>query len=307
MRRPKKRSTPKAITPVWAAQRIGLETQKDLLLIRGWGCILSALETRKIEPGRISELDILQGFRRYALRNLGKGQTTGDAGVYQFADATDDEKLIAFCGEFGPVYGEVRSKRYEDDDTYTLTVAQDLERLRDEQKRFAATVRLIQQVNKSAQADRSIMLQAMQDTQMYQPETLSDVQEIIETLLEPDFSDTPSHQKTAEFLPFAHLAVCGMLNEFPPQLVPAYGGVVELPRMQDEGIRDALYFQLRRDYMAQREIGTCLHCGGHFPVYKHGTQGCSQPCRRALRNQKYWNKSKATINAERREKNAERK
>lgn len=306
MGQPRKRATTKAITPVWA-QRIAVDVREDLLLITGWGCISSPLETREIEPGLSSQLDILERFRRYTLRNLGKRQTAGDAGVYQFADASDDEKLIAFCQEFGPVFGDVRSKRFEDDGTYTLIVSQSLERLRDERKKFAATVKLLQQVNKSGQANRSIMLQAMQDTQMYQAETLSDMQAMIEIPWFPNGADTPHNQKTLEYLPFAHSALCGMLNEFPPQLVPIVGGVLELPRMRNEGIRDALYFQLRRDYMAQREIGTCLHCGSHFPVYKRGTQGCSEPCRRALRNQKYWNKSKATINAERREKNSGRK
>ena len=98
-----------------------------------------------------------------------------------------------------------------------------------------------------------------------------------------------------------------VLNECPPRLIPFEGEVIELATVPDEGIRPAIYNVLRRDYLAQRAIGTCLHCGNHFPVYKRGTQGCSEPCRRALRNQKYWNKSKATINAERRGKGTGRK
>ena len=90
----------RAITPVWA-QRIEVERKKDALLITGWGHIPNPLSPQQVPSEQRSKLDILQGLRRYALRHL--GQPREPAGVYQFADATDDEKLIAFVQEFGPV------------------------------------------------------------------------------------------------------------------------------------------------------------------------------------------------------------
>src|SRR6266849_1285100 len=111
----------RAIVPVWA-QRIEVEKRGDVLVITGWGRISSPIDTRKMEPGRIPQLDILKRFRRYVLSHLNKKGATGDAGVYQFADATDGVKLVAFCQEFGPVWGKVRSRKHEENGTTTLTV-----------------------------------------------------------------------------------------------------------------------------------------------------------------------------------------
>jgi hypothetical protein len=120
------------------------------------------------------------------------------------------------------------------------------------------------------------------------------------------YPEGPTDKKSAALF-WSNLALCTVFNGYPSKLIPYNGEVFEMPEVDDKGIRNAIYWQLRRDYLAQRAIGTCLHCGSHFPVYKRGTQGCSEPCRRALRNQKYWSKSKATINADRREKRIEEK
>ena len=125
--------------------------------------------------------------------------------------------------------------------------------------------------------------------------------------LEDIAKTSPNSTKDADLIPMANQQLCILFNTHPPRLVPVDGEVIELPQVDVTGIRDALYFQLRLDYLAQRTIGTCLNCGGHFTVFKRGTRGCSERCRRALRNQKYWSKSKATINAERREKSTGRK
>jgi hypothetical protein len=288
----------RAIVPVWA-QRIEVEKRRDLLLITGWGHISSPIDTRKIEAGRISQLDLLKRFHRYVLSHLNKKGATADAGVYQFADATDDEKLVAFCQEFGPVWGEVRSRNYEDNGTDTLIVAQGMKRLRKEQRKFAATVRLLQQINRPGKANRSAVFDAMNDLRIIDPKVLSMAWVLSEEIFSSARSDT---EKAAALLPVAHMVFCELLNDVPPKLAPLNGEVVELPYTRDEGIRNALYYPLRRDYLAQREIGTCLHCGGHFAVFKHGARGCSQTCRTALRNQKYWSENRETVNRSRRKK-----
>ena len=124
------------ITPVWA-QQIEVERQGDTLLVTGWGRIPDPFDAKEIAPEHVSQIDIFQRFHRYVLRHLSAKQTTGDAGVYQFADATTDEKLIAFVMEFGPVRGEVHSTKYEENGTSTLTVAQSMNRLWVEQEEFA--------------------------------------------------------------------------------------------------------------------------------------------------------------------------
>jgi len=271
-------------------------------VITGWGRISSPIDTRKMEPGRIPELDILKRFRRYVLSHLNKKGATGDAGVYQFADATDDVKLVAFCQEFGPVWGKVRSRKHEDNGTTTLTVAQGMKQLRREQRKFAATVRLLQQVNQPGKADPAAMMDAMNDLQIVDPKILSWLWVFTELP-----SVRSSTDKAAVVLPSAHFLFCELLNDVPPKLAPLNGEVIELPYTRDEGIRNALYYPLRRDYLAQREIGNCLHCGSHFSVFKRGARACSQTCRTALRNQKYWNENKEIVNRSRRKKRTGRK
>jgi hypothetical protein len=178
-----------------------------------------------------------------------------------------------------------------------------MDRLRDEQEEFAAATRLLQLVNKKRNThtteDCAVMTQAVLD--MGNP--------LFSQLMIGKFlsTDGSTGQKAASILPRAHRALCLILNEYPPKLVPFSDQAIELPVVPDEGIRNAIYWQLRQEYLAQRSIGTCLHCKGHFPIHRRGTQGCSEACRRALRNEKYWNENKDSINRDRQEKRTGRK
>jgi hypothetical protein len=281
----------RVIFPVWA-QRIDVEKQRDTILVTGWGRIASPIDAREVEPGQVSRLDIFQRFHRYFLSQLGEKKAVEDAGVYQFADADNDEKLITFVKEFGPVWGQVRSSKYEENGTCTLTVAQSLRGLRQEQREFAAAAELLRQVNRNSQADSAIIASTMLDIGLP-----AYWQVMTDTFLSTEGSVA---RKTESVLPWARRALCMVLNHYPPRLVPVDGEVIELAGSPDEGIRDAIYYQLRRDFLAQRTIGICLNCGGHFAVHKRGTRGCSESCRRALRNQKYWSKHKKTVNRNRR-------
>jgi hypothetical protein len=291
----------KAIVPVWA-RRIEVEEHGDSLWITGWGHTPNPISTREIGQEHFSQLDILQRFRNYALRHLGQQQLDG-AGVYQFADAHSSESQISFCREFGPIWGEVRSSRYEDNGTYTVTVIQKRSELQEDQERFGAAVRLLQQINQNGKADRMALLSAMQNLGTLDPGVLGTAYFISEVL---PLRKT-NREKVADLLPFAHIALCGLLNDFPRKLFPLDGEVIELPDTRSEGIRDAIYYQLRLDYMAQRTIDTCLNCGGHFPVYRRGSRSCKPSCQRALRNRGYWERHKTSINRTRRKKGTTKK
>lgn len=294
MKQPKLR----VITPVWA-QQIEVKRQGNTLLVTGWGRIPAPVDAQDVRPEQVSKLEIFQRFHNYVLRNLSEKQATEDAGVYQFADATTDEKLIAFVEEFGPVWGKVRSSKYEENGTITLTVAQSMEWLRDEQNQFAAITKILQQVNQNSQADAKIIV-----AQMFEVSWLSGYALALTSNCQ--YPDGPA-DKEAPALFWANRALCMVLNGYPPKLVPYKGEVFEMPDMSEEGIRNAIYWQLRRDYLAQRAIGNCLNCNGHFPIYKRGARACSESCRRALRNQKYWSKKKNTVNRNRRKQRTRRK
>jgi hypothetical protein len=101
-------------------------------------------------------------------------------------------------------------------------------------------------------------------------------------------------------LQYGHHAFCQLLNNFPPALVPALGRQpIELPKIKREGIIDSLYYKLRLDYLAQRQLGVCLNCNGHFPIMRRGARACSEACARALRNRKYWKAHSKTLNKKR--------
>jgi hypothetical protein len=289
------RSKAKAITPVWA-QRIEVERQGDDLLVTGWGHIPSPLSSLRVPEKDHSKLDILQRLRRYALRHLGQHRENPE--VYQFAGATDDDKLIDFVGEFGPMSGEVLEYKPESGGTWTVTVRETLKALRREQRQFLGLVQIVQQVNRNTRADFDTLCHLLADLEIDTTKP-HDFFRMADALLAR--SQTPS--KSADLLPTAHWALCNLFSYHQPRLFPIDGEVIELPDVRPEGIQEALYFQLRHDYLAQREIGTCLHCGGHFPVFRHGTRGCKELCRRALRNNAYWTGHKETINAVRRGKN----
>src|SRR6202034_1738678 len=89
MSRPRQRAEPRAVVPLWA-QRIAVKWQGDSLLIKGWGRV-DGVEA--VNPKDTSTSDLLQRFKRDAIRALRRGTKSKDAGVYRFANADCDEKL----------------------------------------------------------------------------------------------------------------------------------------------------------------------------------------------------------------------
>jgi hypothetical protein len=317
-----------AFTPVWA-QEIEVEDQGDVFLVTGRGHLPGPLDVRAVNPTEISGLDLFARFERYAKRQRTKKHGSTEAGIYQFADASDDKKLLAFIKEHGPVWGEVRSSKYDEDGICSLVVAQDRNRLRRQQEIFAAAVELLRQVNRNAKADLEAIVRAMARISSLPqlPRWLPDDRRIslqLDHLLAADPDDffgpwsliatmllfskkISDREKREAVLSHAHLMLCDLFNRYPPRMVPVRGQPIELPNVTQSGILEALYFKLRLDYQAGRAIGTCLHCGGHFPVLKRGARACGEACRRALRNQKYWEKHSKELNRNRRKHGAERK
>jgi hypothetical protein len=287
-------SSTRVITPVWA-QQIEVERQDDALLITGWGHIPNPLSAQPVPKEKRPKLDILQRLRRYAVRHM--GQSGENADVYQFADATDDEKLMAFAKQFGPVHGEVVECTPERTGHWTLTVKESLESLRHEQKQFALLVRIVQQVNRNEDADFETLARLLTSLEMDPAKSYDLVRQMAPKVMRGYFTTIFS---TADLLPMVHQVLCIFFSHYQPKPFWVDQKVIQLPDVDFTGIRDALYFQLRLDYLAHREIATCLECGHHFPVVRRGTRGCSEACRRALRNARYWDKSKKAINAGRR-------
>jgi hypothetical protein len=91
-------------------------------------------------------------------------------------------------------------------------------------------------------------------------------------------------------LGLGHELIQDALNYFPPILVSADGRVVECPRLSAAGIRPALYYMLRLDYLQGRELAFCADsaCGRVFTVLRMGARWCSPRCSGRNSNRKYW-------------------
>jgi hypothetical protein len=327
-----KRESQRFISPVWA-QIIETETHGDSVLVTGLGHIAGPIAAAEIPPEVIPRLDIFKRLRHYALRQLSTKRGGDTGSVYQFADATDDERLLAFVSEFGPVWGKVVSSPDEDGISRTVAVRQSLKSLRREQEIFSAAVKLLQQLNRNAKADPKEIIFAM--TRIVPP-GMRPPDEFPRSVACPNFvtplppgpatmnypvavrfaalaidlwcSDgVPADDKRPAVISLARQVLCDLLNQHGPVLVPVEGEVIEVPVMPNEGIREALYFQLRRDFLAHRQIGICLNCGSHFPVFRRGSKGCSKACSTALRNRKYWDTHKKSVNRNRRKQDKRRK
>jgi hypothetical protein len=309
-KRARVRTTKRAIVPVWA-QRVEVEKRDGEFLIHGWGHLPYYLNPAHPDA---KSLDFLEQQRRYGLRQLkSRNGDNYDRSPYQFADAADDDKLENFMSTFGPVWGEVEKVQNEEGTgSFTATVRQNLEELRREQKVFAATVSLIGEVNKKRphidpkKLGRLLVQIAFPDQLMAKllsdPGAQLDMDKLAamrvpndseqEFLLKltalaavPQFTGKSPDKQTV--IGVAHAVLCQLFNLHPLMLVPVSEQPIELPVIATKGIREALYYTLRLDYLAQRAIGTCLDCRGHFPVSRRGQKGCSELCRRRLRNKRY--------------------
>ena len=91
-----------------------------------------------------------------------------------------------------------------------------------------------------------------------------------------EYADMQAVARFLEALVAAVLArqvLCDLLNRHSPVLVPVEREVIELLATPNEGTVGALYFQLRRDFLANRQIGIYLNCRSQFSVLRYGTKG----------------------------------
>jgi hypothetical protein len=284
------------------------------------------VEAGMVKAEQFPKWDLLEQFRRDTLRHLSNRSGATEAGIYQFADATDDQKLLAFVGKFGPIWGRVMEMQTDGlFKAQTIIVQQELAHLRWQRAKYTAAVRLLKQVNRSGRANPKEMTLAMMGIYPVPwgfmpkngvPEAIAKLAVPTEPGMTRPSEDCPwlwsmlavyelvrgkEEGKIERMRECGHRVLCQLFGEFPPILVPVQGRQpLEMPRIVPEGIAHVLYFRLRLDYLAGRAFGTCQNCGGQFPILKRGARACGETCRRALRNQRYWNRNKKVINRRRR-------
>ena len=325
MKTESKRKSQTVFTPVWA-QVIEVKREDDALLVRGWGHIPFHMSAGDVEPQQIAGIDLLEQFRRSALTRLSAKKGDNAAGIYQFADATDDDKIIAFVKEFGPIAGRVLHDEVDSEfGTKTLTVREEVAQLSRHHKIFCAATDLLGELNRNGRADPKVIVNAMMTIypapKLFLPQDLPTEIDNLTVPARPGTSPDVFNPWTWSMLAvreliedstnarqrivgYGHHALCQLLNCFPLSLVPADGRQpIELPKIKREGIIDSLYYKLRLDYLAQRQLGVCLNCNGHFPIMRRGARACGDECARVLRNRKYWEKNHKKLNKKRTKKN----
>ena len=104
------------------------------------------------------------------------------------------------------MWGKVRSSKYEENGTTTLTVAQSMQRLRDEQKEFAAVAKILQQVNRNSQADSEIIAAQMDEVPFLVGYALALSGNL-------QFPDGPTDEETPTLF-WANRALCMVLNGY---------------------------------------------------------------------------------------------
>src|ERR1017187_8682043 len=176
----------------------------------------------------------------------------------EFANATTDAKLIEFVRRWGPVDGSPYAELGSPDSPrgWKVVVRRSLRRLRLEQKTFSGAARLISEIqSKRPDPERVFKYYAQL----------------------PVFAERESFFPTAVALnkgqslaraacQYAQIALCRLLDRFPPRLYPTTAGPVELlpldTRTIGKGVKDVLYGMLRLEYMRVRRQGlsVCPYC-----------------------------------------------
>jgi hypothetical protein len=79
---------------------------------------------------------------------------------------------------------------------------------------------------------------------------------------------------------WANHLLCHIFNLFPPYLCHVNGIVHEMPKVKPSGIRPALYYMLRREYMKPRELRLCGNpvCGRYYALAPANRGYCSDSC-----------------------------
>jgi hypothetical protein len=250
-----------------------------------------------LQEDRAAAPDALQAYRR-AISRFGAQKRQGKNSPHiQFANADNDQKLIRFGQQFGPVV--VSSLRREERaispegpfdfrTSQTVLVArQDLAELRDERQVYHAVLVLMAelQLKKSniqtiqdcileivervsewpKQWERERQLRAGGQGYTPQPQwhfgedNLRHL-EMLRYCATRKSSGDPLREALTALKPISagHYVMCELVNAFSPLVYPWGNTPVEAPHWDlTAGIRPVLYYMLRREYLQAGGIGIC--------------------------------------------------
>ncbi len=103
-----------------------------------------------------------------------------------------------------------------------------------------------------------------------------------------------SKASSLDVLDAANELLCSVFNLFPVTLHYAAGMAHYMPEMNPSGIRPALYYLLRLNYLSHREIKLCAHpsCGRYFVPDRTDRIYCSDSCYGSAKTRRHTKKVK---------------
>lgn len=285
------------IAPTWA-KTIRVHTRGEDLWVRG-------TNPRFEYSLQDAFPDSLDTFRKYL--RTSRESDVARPGYLVFADIKDDQELIRFVADFGPI----DARKAKCTEAWVIAV-QSVSLLRCEQRLMKAAVNLLRHLN-CAEGDKYEGVDAIKEAVLSLAAVGRDAHRVkLQFGPLPDdrfkgpFSNPRQHlwarlASASEFgvtvtdspeqiYWFGHLAMCDLLERFPRRLLFADGKLLTFPPLSPLGIRDTLYYMLREDYAHKRELKTCAnpHCNVTFIPQRPDAKYHSQMCGQRLRKRKQY-------------------
>jgi hypothetical protein len=245
---------------------------------------------------------------------IGQQRTGISSPHIQFANASTDEKLIAFVREFGPVVASSISEVYSGT-TPTLKAEQSMDTLRRERQIYAALLTLLAELDEgtskaSIERIRSGISEIVQGVWYWADQFKREQRwRTAQDQLSPWWH---FDQKAWEWIvnlsvsaklndpPFAgpdpvtsgHLVFCALINAFRTEVQFFGDQRLEAPVSNSLlfGVRPVLYHILKYEYLRRNAIRICgnVLCNQLFAVERAGQQFCSSLCSRKQRQRDYF-------------------
>jgi hypothetical protein len=320
---------------LWASHISVKELGGEQLLVKG--------QRDRPEPG-LERRDVFLQYRSSLRSEFAQKNTSQNSPHVRFANAHNDDQLIAFLRDFGAFSpcdaGEFEGLP-ETDWAMMVYAIEELPILRREQRTYAAALRLLTEI-KVPKEESNVSaikesIEAIADGIAFWPEQWEAESKWLKShvfspigwhfdrnhrdyiwrirwrLCPPEMATEPTSVRSVDLdwrlqalkesaiKPIesphraAHLVLCELLNAFATQ-VQCFGdcAIETIPHVSVLfGIRPAMYFILRHEYLGSTGIRVCHNnrCRRFFESWRSGQRFCSAECSQKFRQRKYWRTS----------------
>jgi hypothetical protein len=254
--------------------------------------------------------DFLQQYQ-IAREDSSKGRTGKASPHIRFANASTDEKLLAFVRQFGPVVARSVYDNFERPEKGLpeprwpprLTAEQDMNELRSERLLYRSALNLVIELGRP-EVDASVVRHCVKEIADRVPDWLRQWEREqhlrgphqVLWKISPESVERVQQLSNAPPDPIlpqsvdGRIVVCELLNAFRGIVYP---NPVEFHSSIRYGIRPLLYSILRREFLYPRDVAVCANtqCREFFEIERSGQRFCREDCSRHQRQREYWKNS----------------